>query len=383
MALLSGETLSQVRRNTQHGHPQLTTADLLGGPLPGNLVEAKTASDVDVIWRSWIRRPVKIIDEYNRIPTKTQSALLSLMGEGYAEQFEQVLHAGASSWFLTANDDLGGGTFQVIDALKDRIDALVRAVPFESSRLPLIAERVTRNEQPEELLPEDLRLGANGLERATTEVRAVRIAQPVLDAMGAFAVQLEFCQRASDRLERMTKDTLRVSGRRLGQVCNEDCPLDKRENLCSQSEFGLSTRAHYSWLRYAQALAWLEGRNEVAIEDLKALAPWVLHERLRPNTQSGFFLDSAHKKLLSDRAEWITQLFESALEHFHLHEEDRSVIDELRARTPKDARENRELREEALTLEQRLRDSRELTGLLHEDLLRLRAFVHHLNGLAS
>ncbi|MEM9071155.1 MAG: AAA family ATPase, partial [Myxococcota bacterium] len=46
MALLSGETLSQVRRNTQHGHPQLTTADLLGGPLPGNLVEAKTASDV-------------------------------------------------------------------------------------------------------------------------------------------------------------------------------------------------------------------------------------------------------------------------------------------------------------------------------------------------
>ena len=73
---------------------------------------------------------VKIIDEYNRIPTKTQSALLSLMAEGYAETFEQVIHAGKSAWFLTANDDLGGGTFPVIEALKDRIDIVVRSTPL-------------------------------------------------------------------------------------------------------------------------------------------------------------------------------------------------------------------------------------------------------------
>ena len=49
-----------------------------------------------VRWRRWVTARVKIIDEYNRIPTETQSALLSLMAEGYAEQYEHTVHAGPS-----------------------------------------------------------------------------------------------------------------------------------------------------------------------------------------------------------------------------------------------------------------------------------------------
>ena len=56
-------------------------------------------SAVKISWRRWIGQRVKIIDEYNRIPTKTQSALLSLMAEGYAEMFDQYVHAGKSSWY--------------------------------------------------------------------------------------------------------------------------------------------------------------------------------------------------------------------------------------------------------------------------------------------
>jgi len=33
---------------------------------------------------------------------------------------------------LTANDDAGGGTYQVIEALKDRIDIVVKALHFNS-----------------------------------------------------------------------------------------------------------------------------------------------------------------------------------------------------------------------------------------------------------
>src|SRR5207244_2825632 len=130
MALLAGAPLDQVRQGVQHGHPQLTLADLLGSPLPGDLVRAEQVGDVRVQWRSWITARVKIIDEYNRIPTKTQSALLSLMAEGYAEMYEQVVHCGRSAWYLTANDEQGGGTFPVIEALRDRIDAVVRCTPF-------------------------------------------------------------------------------------------------------------------------------------------------------------------------------------------------------------------------------------------------------------
>ena len=75
MAALAGIPQSEIRRIVQHGHPQLTTADLLGSPLPSSLVKAEQASAVKVEWRGWIGKRVKIIDEYNRIPTKTQSAL--------------------------------------------------------------------------------------------------------------------------------------------------------------------------------------------------------------------------------------------------------------------------------------------------------------------
>jgi hypothetical protein len=67
MALLAGAPLDEVRKAVQHGHPQLTLADLLGGPLPADLVKAETAEDIRVRWRHWITARVKIIDEYNRI----------------------------------------------------------------------------------------------------------------------------------------------------------------------------------------------------------------------------------------------------------------------------------------------------------------------------
>ncbi len=156
MALLAGMPREEVRRTIQRGHPQLSIADLLGSPLPSDLLKAEDLSQVKVGWRRWIAARVKIVDEYNRIPTKTQSALLSLLAEGYAEMFDQFVYAGRSSWFLTANDDAGGGTFQVIEALKDRIDVVVRAVPFNSGFLPALLERVEADRQPEELLPSEV-----------------------------------------------------------------------------------------------------------------------------------------------------------------------------------------------------------------------------------
>ncbi len=90
MGVLAGYPLREVRRAMQHGHPQLTIADLLGTPLPADLIKAERTADIDIAWRSWLSMRVKIIDEYNRIPTRTQSALLTLMSDGYAEVFDQI-----------------------------------------------------------------------------------------------------------------------------------------------------------------------------------------------------------------------------------------------------------------------------------------------------
>lgn len=220
MGLLAGAPLDVVRRGTQRGHPQLTVADLLGSPLPGDLVRASEPGEIRVAWRGWLTQRVKIVDEMNRLPTKAQSALLSLMAEGCAELYEQVVYTGKSAWYLTANDELGGGTFQVIAALEDRIDCVVRALPFETRHLHVLAERVRLAESPERALPEQLVLTEHELDRAEEEIRAVPVNAAALAALGAFASQVEFCRRASDRLEHMNKETLHVSGQRLAHVCN-------------------------------------------------------------------------------------------------------------------------------------------------------------------
>jgi MoxR-like ATPase len=313
MALLAGARLDEVRRSVQHGHPQLTLADLLGSPLPGDLVRAEHFGDVRVHWRAWITAPVKIIDEYNRIPTKTQSALLSLMAEGYAELYEQVVRCGRSAWYLTANDDQGGGTFPVIEALRDRIDVVVRCTPFHPRFLDTLAARVAGGSAPEEFVPADLVCTPAELDEADRAVRAVPVPPPVRELLGFLLGQLDFCLRASDRLEYRTKDTLHLAGRRLGHVCTEDCPLDKTTNLCTQTESGVSPRAVQGLLHFAQALAWFRGRDAVGAEEVRALLPWVLHDKLQPNPQSSFFQKPENHVYVTDRVSWLVQLFDRAV----------------------------------------------------------------------
>ncbi|HEY8089678.1 MAG TPA: hypothetical protein VIF09_17580, partial [Polyangiaceae bacterium] len=71
MGLLAGYPLREVKRGIQHGQPQMTVTDLLGNPLPKDLVNAESADDIRISWRKWLGMRVKIIDEYNRIPTRT------------------------------------------------------------------------------------------------------------------------------------------------------------------------------------------------------------------------------------------------------------------------------------------------------------------------
>jgi MoxR-like ATPase len=388
MGLLAGHSLEEVRRAVQHGHPQLTVQDLLGHPLPHDLLAARSAGDIPVAWRTWIRLRVKIVDEYNRIPTKTQSALLSLMAEGYAEMYEQIVDAGTSAWYLTANDDLGGGTFPVIDALKDRIDLVVRCTPFHSQHLAVLAERIASARSAEEFVPGDLVFGPEELDRAGQEVRAVPIPENVLDLLGFFLGGLDFCRRASDRLEYMNKDTLHLAGRRVGHVCTEDCPLDKQENLCSQTENGVSPRAFQAVVHFAKALAYFRGQPAVDVDDLRQILPWALFDKLKQNAQSAFFQKAENKVYLTDRVSWIRQLFDRSIQQYAAYEPVRRPLLLLQKQAEDAKRLGRvetegRLRQIRATMEDLLKHN-ELNGPVYEDLVRLK-YLHncYLHGARS
>jgi MoxR-like ATPase len=316
MGVLAGYPVRDVRRAMQHGHPQLTVADLFGTPLPKDLVQADSLADVDVAWRSWLGMRVKIVDEYNRIPTRTQSALLTVLADGYVEVYDQVYETGDAAWYLTANDDAGGGTYQVVDALRDRIDVVVHALPFNNRFLGELVARAERRVRPEENVPPEIVFDAAEHDRLHAAILAVPFPAPVRRRLEFFASQLEVLERAGWQFEYRTKDTARVAGVDPHLVATADTGRDRLADVGAQTLNGLSVRALQSLVAYAKAMAYFRGNREVDLADLRAVLPFVLHDKLQPDLQSAPFDDREREPLRSDRVSWIRDLFDSACRQY-------------------------------------------------------------------
>ncbi len=310
MGVLAGYPVREVRRAMQHGHPQMTVADLLGTPLPADLVKAESAEEIRIAWRSWLTMRVRIVDEYNRIPTRTQSALLTVMGDNYAELFDQILECPEAAWFLTANDDTGGGTYPVIEALRDRIDVVVQALAFNSRFLGDLLDRIDRGYRPEEVVPAQLVFAADELDRVHEEVLAVELPPAVRRRIEFFAAQFEVLESAGTQLEYQTKDTARLAGVDLHLLSTGESGRDRLADLGTQTRNGLSVRALQTLLIYAKALAYFRGQPAVHLEDLRQILPFVLHDKLVPDLDAPFFEAEANRALRTDRIAWLRRLFD-------------------------------------------------------------------------
>ena len=380
MGVLAGYDVDDIRRSIQHGQPQMTIADLLGNPLPKALVEADDMEGIKIAWRRWITMGVKIVDEYNRIPTRTQSALLTLMADGYAEILGQTVESPDSAWFLTANDDLGGGTYQVIEALKDRIDIVIKALNFNSRFLDELLRRIEDRVKPERMVPPEVVLSTAELDTAYRQVLRVPIPAGVRRRLEFFAAQFDFCDLAAEDVEYKSKDTIRLSGKTLSAVCAADCGRDKIKSLCSQTENGLSVRALMTILHFAKTLAWFRGQPEVSLADLRQILPWCLHEKLQPNSTSPFFDQPGASIFRIDRIAWIRKAFDLACEEFvrlDLDRDDPVIGLEERFDRGLDGVAEGEVRKELNAIESllgRLAKGTKLYAHVHADLLKLKYY---------
>ncbi|MES1175645.1 MAG: AAA family ATPase [Myxococcales bacterium] len=312
MGVLAGYPLREVKRAMQHGQPQMTIADLLGNPLPSDLVSAKSMDDIRIAWRKWLGLRVKIIDEYNRIPTRTQSALLTLMGDNYAELLDHIYECPESAWFFTANDDQGGGTYQVIEALRDRIDVVVQALAFNPRFLHELLTRVEENIRPEEVVPRQIIFTEQEIDRLAEEIRAVELGPLVRRRLEFFTSQFEFCEVAAQQFEYKTKDTVRLSGVDWLNVTAQDTGRDRLKDLGCQTKNGLSVRALMTLIHYAKAIAYFRGNPEVALDDVRQVLPFVLHDKLTCDPEAPFFEAPGNAPLRADRIGWLRRLFDDS-----------------------------------------------------------------------
>lgn len=319
MGVLAGSTPDDVRRHLQQGQPQLTVSDLVGLPLPRDLVAAGSLAEITIAWKSWLTERVKIVDEYNRIPTKTQSALLTMVAEGYVESHDQLRRTapdeGVESWFFTANDDAGGGTFQVIQALKDRLDVTVQAFGFNGRFFDELVTRVEAGERPEEHVPSSLVFSPDEQSAMLTAIRAVPLPADVRRRLEYFTGQFEFVQHGGRRFEYRTKDVVATAGGDVSAVIDANSGADLVIDLGAQTLNGLSVRALQTLILYAKASAWFRGASAVGLDDVRAMMPFVLRGKLLPNPQHPRF-EAGDKELAHDPASWLVDLFDTAMKQF-------------------------------------------------------------------
>lgn len=381
MGVLAGYPVRDVRRAMQHGHPQMTIADLLGNPLPGDLVNAQRMEDIRIAWRSWLGMRVKIVDEYNRIPTRTQSALLTVMGDNYAEILNHLYECPESAWYLTANDDQGGGTYQVIEALRDRIDVVVQALAFNPRFLEELQMRVEENLKPEEMVPPQIIFSEQEIDQMGEHIRAVEMPAPVRRRLEFFCSQFELLEPAGVQFEYMSKDTARLSGVEWAEVLAADNGRDRIKDLGCQTMNGVSVRNLMSLLLFAKALAYFRGQTQVELEDLRQMLPFVLHDKLQPDLEAPFFSVPGHAAYRTDRLSWLRRLFDLSCEEYDRLDLDRDDPVGRLSQTfaaGLDGVSESETRKRLAAIERlvgELVKGRKLYGPLHDDLQKLK-YLH-------
>lgn len=205
-----------------------------------------------------IFHPVLLADEINRAPAKVQSALLEAMGE-------RQVTVGRHTYPLpplflvmaTQNPIEQEGTFPLPEAQLDRFLMYVRI------GYPEAAAEV-----------EILRLAR---ERARESMQAAAVSHtqlPLADVFTARAAVLDL--HMAPQLERYLIELVLASR----DAARYDTALAKR------IAWGASPRGSIALERCARARAWLQGRDFVTPEDVRAIAPDVLRHRVLPSYEA-------------------------------------------------------------------------------------------------
>ncbi|MEM4724104.1 MAG: hypothetical protein QXP01_03755 [Candidatus Hadarchaeum sp.] len=307
-ALLAGLPHPLVRASLIRGAPELMEEKIVGVVDLGEL--NKNGATV-IIWSPFVRMPVKIIDELNRIPEIKQAMILEGMRTGTWLYLGRAFVCGRQPLYCTLNfESLGGGTFHVVPALMDRFSlGLDAAYPGVEACTELALtedleqkiERCGLCDWYEEGLAiltakefEPLKLDRF---RAAFKDHLRRKGMETLEDEELLAIRKEiealpFDEKASQFLAysiSALNACAKVRQKR-GQVFEnetEECPQDCRfyDSPCSWVLGAGSRRQERDLVRFARALAWVRGAPAVEPADLAAVMPFVLWHRRRFSTR--------------------------------------------------------------------------------------------------
>ena len=279
-SILYGLPLKVVRGAIVRGNPQITKQEVIGRPDYGKLNLGEEVAR----WQKFCMIPPKIWDELPRTPESTQAIALAGIEEGSWTTLNEHIFEGRRPFYATANfADRGSNT--IIPALLDRFD-VATVVGFPGLVNARIISRRYNREQ-EKILEEDQISEEAEKLLLTGNYNDVRKSFPQLrkSFLGVLSKRGMPVLTDEDK-ERINKEIGEV---KVGNQAEAYCTLLTSElNVHTQGDYLRnslsqsceSRRLDQVVVRYAQSLAWLDGRNEVSLEDILNVAPYALWHRI-------------------------------------------------------------------------------------------------------
>lgn len=229
------------------------TPDLLPADLIGTMIYKPKIGDYEVK-KGPIFSNIILADEVNRSPAKVQSALLEAMQEKQVTIGDQTYLLDKPFVVLaTQNPVEQEGTYPLPEAQIDRF------------MMKVYVDYLNKQEELEVM-------------RRMSDITFNYQIKPILDKQDIFAIRENVNKvNISETLERYIIELVFATRRPLEYGLRDEARY---------IQFGVSPRATIYLNRAAKALAYLEGRDYVLPEDIKALAPDIMNHRIMLNYEA-------------------------------------------------------------------------------------------------
>ena len=278
------------------GHPEQTEEKIVGRPDLGKL----NRGIEEVVWSNFSQLSAKIVDEINRLPETKQSVILDAVDRGNWEYLNEMIINEEYCLFATANyQDVGTNT--LIPPLIDRFDVMVESKhpgPNLSLMVGMHSEKdhMLRSPNHEISMQQVLKSKTSYTAKQTKlEEICTGFGDRLRRQFGVDTLSREARGKAQSEIRDLSFDIdadaftrtvlaelsfcFQYGQKRSDETCVTGCHYTGY--LCYATKNCASNRLPTSIRRYAQALAWLSGADEVDLEHVRAVMPHALAHRVQ------------------------------------------------------------------------------------------------------
>lgn len=309
-AVFNGLPLDLVKMVAIRGNPQETKETIIGNPDYGLMNTGDRTWSYNPMWTHWSMIGPKIIDEFNRIPESNQATVLNIVDRGDIDYLRGHIHNGKHPFFATCNY-ADRGNNNLIPPILDRFDVAVES-KFPGVANALHIAQDYHNDKNRELEnPELTRRILNVLNSGKPYDEVQKELEEMLGEHREVLLKRDFPILTEEDRERVEQEIRKVpfdrnaeqylaflvaemnTSPKYGQKRSIDNPEgDRQHGLYLQTSFvgSGSRREDKSLVRYAKSLAWLQNQDEVNLDHITNVAPYVLWHRIKwtPETEQTF-----------------------------------------------------------------------------------------------